>query len=233
MTKMCLSALSGLFLTLALLNPSPAREIKPETEEATGTLVQRRGPWDGRWDAAPLPLWKLVADGKTHWLQIDDAQLLARAGRLEDRRVRVTGHFEDRRFGLGLLPPANGGSVPEIARLVNLRVFVVETLAPVERNPEKREIEIRTKVYYVGNSYSRLPNGMVVGTCVAYPYEGCYIVIDCEQINLDFQPPLELVDQQTLRGQTLILKGHYTRRCGALGLPDQQVFVVTGYHAAL
>jgi hypothetical protein len=108
----------------------------------------------------------------------------------------------------------------------------VEKPTPADVVAPKKQVEIRAKVHYVGNSYTRLPNCLIMGTTVYYPYEGCYIVRDCERYNLDFQPPMELVDQQDLNGKTLILTGYFIHRCGGMENPEQPVFVVTGYRAA-
>jgi hypothetical protein len=82
-----------------------------------------------------------------------------------------------------------------------------------------KKVEIQAKVHYVGNTYSRLPNGTIIGTLRAFPYEGCFIMLNGRQVNLVFQPAMELVDQQSFGGRTLILTGTL----------NQDVFVVTGY----
>src|SRR5262249_8834125 len=108
----------------------------------------------------------------------------------------------------------------------------IEKPTPADVVAPKKLIEIRTKVYYVGNTYTRMPDGSVMGTAVAYPYEGCYIVRDCARYNLDFQPPMGVVDQQDLKGKTLILKGYFVLR-GSEENPEQSEFVVTEYRVAL
>ena len=89
-------------------------------------------------------------------------------------------------------------------------------------NPEIKAVEIRAKVHYVGNSYTRLPDGKIIGTLRFHEYEGCYIVMNDRKINLVFVPAMELVDQQALGGRTLILTGTW----------GKDTFTVSGYDAA-
>jgi len=89
-------------------------------------------------------------------------------------------------------------------------------------NPEIKTVEIRAKVHYVGNSYTRLPDGKIIGTLRFHEYEGCYIVMKDRKINLVFVPAMELVDQQALGGRTLILTGSW----------GKDTFTVTGYRPA-
>ncbi len=87
------------------------------------------------------------------------------------------------------------------------------------KGTEVKKVDIQAKVHYVGNSYTRLPDGKIIGTLRFHPYEGCFIMLKDRKVNLDFRPAMELVDQQTLGGRTLILTGTL----------DNDVFVVTGY----
>src|SRR6516162_9591997 len=63
---------------------------------------------------------------------------------------------------------------------------------PGKENKNKK-VEIQAKVHYIGNSYSRLPDGTIIGTQRFYEYEGCYIMVKDRKVNLQFQPAMELV----------------------------------------
>jgi len=91
-----------------------------------------------------------------------------------------------------------------------------------DKSPKAKKVEIQATVHYVGNSYTRLPDGKIIGTLRFHPYEGCFIMVKDRKVNLEFQPAMELVDQQSLGGRNLILTGTWVK----------DVFVVTGYRAA-
>jgi hypothetical protein len=103
-----------------------------------------------------------------------------------------------------------------------LSLPVLSSAQEPKTNPEIKTVEIRAKVQYVGNSYSRLPDGKIIGTLRFYEYEGCYIVMKNRTFNLVFVPAMELVDQQALGGRTMILTGTW----------GKDTFTVTGYRAA-
>ena len=90
------------------------------------------------------------------------------------------------------------------------------------KSPKAKTVEIQATVHYVGNSYTRLPDGKIIGTLRFHPYEGCFIMVKDRKVNLEFLPAMELVDQQSLGGRNLILTGTW----------GKDVFVVTGYRAA-
>jgi hypothetical protein len=66
---------------------------------------------------------------------------------------------------------------------------------------------IRAEVKWFGNSYCRMPNGTIAGTCKYCEWEGCYIVVDGKTIRLSALPGNDIVDQQNYRGKTLVLVG--------------------------
>ena len=97
--------------------------------------------------------------------------------------------------------------------------FLSSAQAGAKKDVKAKTVDIQAKVHYIGNSYSRLPDGNIIGTLRFYEYEGCYVMLKDRKVHLAFQPPMELVDQQSLGGRTLILSGTW----------NNDAFMVTGY----
>jgi hypothetical protein len=190
---------------------------------------------DATWNDDHLPRYQADFGGVKYPLDPSVGEDLIRRARAGlNGQALLQGHLRERTFTLVRRPNPFGLPVFTDARVERMTVLVVESLVPLELFPVPKaaKVEVLATVHYVGNAYSRLPNGMVIGTLRGYDYEGCYIVRQGRRIHLEFNPGMELVDQQNLGGKVLRLTGHFTSRPRADGKEAQEVFVVTSHRRA-
>jgi hypothetical protein len=234
----------GLFAAVPLsatgstLVPPDRFPAKPQVLSGIGRLTPAEDASPTGWRTLGLPRWQVRLGEDTYYVVFEGKmkeEMEKLAERLSGNWVLVSGRVERRTFEMVRRCNRAGTPFFKDPRVTALNVLVVDGLTdfPMERvkpAPSVR-VTLTAQVHYVGNAYSRMPDGSIIGTLRGHPWEGCYIVLNGRTVRLVGLPG-DMVDQQGYRGQTLVLVGRLEHRPTRNPAVPGDVLVVESFRRA-